>query len=218
MAAVEFTQVVSRGCGMDIHKVVANAVLGGVVSELGGGKFANGAMTAAYTMMFNDLAHIGPTYKQLEKIMKIYKECKSLYDTPEAFYESLGGDIAYAAKSNPEMFSNTCAARLSQAMNKSGLVIPYIQGKTIMGSNQMNYFIRASDMKKYFISLWGNPRIIARPTNVKNGIVFQNGFSGVSGHVDVFYKGRSGGAAYLYYWNTDGRHSSITTELWKYGK
>ena len=55
MAAVEFTQVVSRGCGMDIHKEVANAVLGGVVSELGGGKFANGAMTAAYTMMFNDL-------------------------------------------------------------------------------------------------------------------------------------------------------------------
>ena len=98
------------------EQVVANAVLGGVVSELGGGKFANGAMTAAYTMMFNDLAHIGPTYKQLEKIMKIYKACKSLYDTPEAFYESLGG------------------------------------------------------------------------------------------------------AAYLYYWNTDGRHSSITTELWKYGK
>ena len=39
------------------EQVVANAVLGGVVSELGGGKFANGAMTAAYTMMFNDLAH-----------------------------------------------------------------------------------------------------------------------------------------------------------------
>lgn len=39
------------------EQVVANAVLGGLVSELGGGKFANGAMTAAYTMMFNDLAH-----------------------------------------------------------------------------------------------------------------------------------------------------------------
>ena len=40
-------------------QIAANATLGGLVSELGGGKFANGAMTAAYTMMFNDLMHQG---------------------------------------------------------------------------------------------------------------------------------------------------------------
>ncbi len=39
------------------ERVAVNATLGGVVSELGGGKFASGAMTAAYSMMFNDLAH-----------------------------------------------------------------------------------------------------------------------------------------------------------------
>ena len=50
------------------EQVVANAVLGGVVSELGGGKFANGAMTAAYTMMFNDLAH------KSKRIVKTYKK------------------------------------------------------------------------------------------------------------------------------------------------
>ena len=38
-----------------VGKIAANAALGGCVSVLGGGKFANGAMTAAYTMMFNDL-------------------------------------------------------------------------------------------------------------------------------------------------------------------
>ncbi len=38
-------------------QIAANAALGGFVSELGGGKFANGAMTAAYTMMFNELMH-----------------------------------------------------------------------------------------------------------------------------------------------------------------
>ncbi len=40
-------------------QIAANAALGGLVSELGGGKFANGAMTAAYTMMYNDLMHQG---------------------------------------------------------------------------------------------------------------------------------------------------------------
>ena len=39
--------------------IAANAVLGGTVSEIGGGKFANGAITAAFSMMFNDLMHDG---------------------------------------------------------------------------------------------------------------------------------------------------------------
>ena len=34
-----------------------NAVLGGTVSVIGGGKFANGAVTGAYTMLFNHLVH-----------------------------------------------------------------------------------------------------------------------------------------------------------------
>lgn len=37
--------------------IVANAVLSGTVSELGGGKFANGAITGAFAVMFNDLMH-----------------------------------------------------------------------------------------------------------------------------------------------------------------
>lgn len=38
-------------------KVAANAVITGTVEELGGGKFANGAITGAFSMMFNDLMH-----------------------------------------------------------------------------------------------------------------------------------------------------------------
>ena len=39
------------------ERVAVNAALGGIVSELGGGKFASGAMTGAYVMMFNELKH-----------------------------------------------------------------------------------------------------------------------------------------------------------------
>jgi hypothetical protein len=38
-------------------KVALNSVVAGTASELGGGKFANGAMTGAFAMLFNDLMH-----------------------------------------------------------------------------------------------------------------------------------------------------------------
>lgn len=41
----------------EVGKIASNAVLSGTIDELGGGKFANGAITGAYSMMFNDLMH-----------------------------------------------------------------------------------------------------------------------------------------------------------------
>ena len=38
-------------------KTASSAVLGGTISEIGGGKFANGAVTGAYSMLFNDIIH-----------------------------------------------------------------------------------------------------------------------------------------------------------------
>lgn len=46
--------------GMDMTKglrIACNAIIGGTVSEIGGGKFANGAITSAFSMMFNGLMH-----------------------------------------------------------------------------------------------------------------------------------------------------------------
>ncbi|MCR5271108.1 MAG: hypothetical protein K6D91_08860 [Prevotella sp.] len=41
----------------EVGKIATSAVLGGTVSEIGGGKFANGTITGAYAMLFNDLIH-----------------------------------------------------------------------------------------------------------------------------------------------------------------
>lgn len=38
-------------------EIAASAVLGGTVDEIGGGKFANGAITSAFSIMFNDMMH-----------------------------------------------------------------------------------------------------------------------------------------------------------------
>jgi hypothetical protein len=54
------------------------AVVGGTVSELTGGKFANGAVSAAFVMMYNDMAHEVQgsrlLKKQREDLMKSAKD------------------------------------------------------------------------------------------------------------------------------------------------
>jgi hypothetical protein len=45
-------------------KLVATSVLGGLASVAGGGKFANGAVTAAFGYLFNSLAHEGAAARQ----------------------------------------------------------------------------------------------------------------------------------------------------------
>lgn len=201
------------------EKVAANAALGGIVSELGGGKFASGAMTAAYSMMFNDLVHRGPYYRQIKKIYDIYTETIKDYNTSKKFYESLGGEIAALAKAHPEWFINTCAARLSQALNEAGITIPYIAGQTMKGEGNKNYFLRAIDMKNYFLKIWGEPRIMLKSVHIiKNGIVFQDGFTNVTGHVDVFLNKESCNGAKDYYYDKNNNYIGLRTEIWKYGR
>ncbi len=38
-------------------KLAVQSVIGGTLSELGGGNFANSAITAAFSFMFNDVMH-----------------------------------------------------------------------------------------------------------------------------------------------------------------
>lgn len=197
-----------------ILQLVTNSILSGTAGEIGGGKFSNGAITGAFSYLFNDMMHGGPFYREIKKIFENYVHDKFGAD----FFMSLGGKIAAEAKANPQLYQNSCAAKLSDAMNKAGLKIPFIQGTTSQGANGMNYFLRASDMKAYFERKWGVPKSCHRSrSRLLNCIVYQNGFANVSGHVDVFYRGNSAAGAYNYYMNQDGEHGNITTVFWKYG-
>jgi hypothetical protein len=46
-------------------------VVGGVAAELGGGKFANGGMSAAFSGMFNDTLTLGISFKVPVWIQKV---------------------------------------------------------------------------------------------------------------------------------------------------
>lgn len=69
-----------------------------------------------------------------------------LYDTPLKMLNSIGGQVA-SFYNGPN--TNTCAFRLSKALNYSGVVIPNIPGQTFKGSDNKYYFKAA-----YQINLW----------------------------------------------------------------
>lgn len=47
-----------------------------------------------------------------------------LYDTPEKLYTAIGGQVLLAYNSSPPDYQNTCALRISKALNYSGVTIP----------------------------------------------------------------------------------------------
>jgi hypothetical protein len=65
------------------------AIAGGTVSSISGGKFANGAVSGAFVMMFNDMAHevkyISPMSKAELKRLSASIEEPGLVDVSEVF-------------------------------------------------------------------------------------------------------------------------------------
>ena len=68
-----------------VGEISANAILSGTVDEIGGGKFANGAITGAFRIMFNDMMH--------KRIIRRHFKMKTLGQIP--FDENVG-DITIA--------------------------------------------------------------------------------------------------------------------------
>lgn len=181
-------------------KIASNAIIGGTVSEIGGGKFANGAITSAFSMMFNGLMHQGgPTDAEIKKIQEEYQRVADKEYSVQQFYASLGGEISENAVKYD--YPNTCAARLSQAINNSGVLkIPYIKGETYRGGDGNYYFIGAEKMKNWLSRRWGSPKELKTGRIVKTGVTFQSGFARpVTGHVGVVYKGNDGGSHVNHY-------------------
>lgn len=189
-------------------QVAASSVLGGTVSAIGGGKFASGAMTAAFQMMYNEQLHRGPYMSDLKKIDEKYRQSMEDYPLPQELYRELGF---------PE-YENGCAMRMSYALNKSGVLkIPYIKGQTQKGNDGNYYFMFAKDMDAWLSQrrVWGNPRVYTNTSKSvpMNGVVSQTGFSAATGHVEYLYHGHDGGGhAYLFF------KEGYLTKLWKGGK
>ena len=78
-------------------KVVYSSVLGGTISEIGGGKFANGVVTGAYSMLFNGLMHLDLTKKFNEEL----KNTRDFCEKRRQYYEQMMRDVL-SLSSSPE--------------------------------------------------------------------------------------------------------------------
>jgi hypothetical protein len=92
-------------------KVAANAALSGVVSEIGGGKFASGAMTGAFIIMYNELQHeiLRSYLKRYTKRSDAYKDMIAYSISTDneiaAFYTENNGTIVYYNSNNKNNYS-----------------------------------------------------------------------------------------------------------------
>jgi RHS repeat-associated protein len=187
-----------------------SGLAGGAGSALTGGNFGEGAAIGLMTAGLNHLAQ-GLQQKftnaQLKEIYEAYRNDVLDYTTPEEFYEYIGGPLGEWAKNNPEQFGNTCAARLSKALNYSGFEIPKGTSGAYKGGDGKYYFINAKQMAAYLSKskVWGSPTLLRTNQVVKNAVIFQTGFGGgVTGHLDVIYRGRPANHMYnttTYWWH-----------------
>jgi hypothetical protein len=198
--------------------IAGSALMGGALSSLTGGDFAQGAVTGAYGMIFNEMMHdiISVTEEDIMELFSYALDINKEYaGRSEEFYISLGGEIAEIVKSKKYNMTNACAAKLCEALRIKGIALPYIKGRTLKGDNG-NYFLKASWMKNYLrshintkgISVGKNHKVI------RYGIVFQEGFQGVSGHIDVVWNYKAAGTFFNRtlngsLWNT------MNTIVWK---
>jgi len=91
-------------------------------------------------------------------------------------------------------FKNSCAIRLSHALNKSGLLIPFIPGETSSGTGPNGetwwYIPRLDDMSQYLSSQFGKPQSFTPEQFKKNKnsgvVIFQIPWNDATGHVDLW--------------------------------
>lgn len=67
-----------------------------------------------------------------------------------SFYPMVSKDYVRAAASQPDTWSNTCATRMSYALNYSGIRLPVAPNHgSLIGDDKFNYWIRVKDLKKF---------------------------------------------------------------------
>jgi hypothetical protein len=103
------------------------------------------------------------------------------YDTPQKLYTAIGGAVYTNGYTGPT--SNTCAARVSRALNYSGVTIPNIPGKTYQGSDGKYYFLGAENLNRWMRKTFGcaNPNTAIGEYSNSNSVHYNASQIGTNG-------------------------------------
>ena len=94
-----------------------------------------------------------------------------LYNTSQEMYTSVGGQVFSLYNSNPSLFQNTCALRISKALNYSGISVPAGPDR-YQGSDGKYYFVSCAALFNWMKKTFGIPSGSNHLTGTQGG---QNG-------------------------------------------
>lgn len=106
-----------------------------------------------------------------------------LYNEPVELYTAIGGQVLTAYNSDPPKYQNTCALRISKALNYSGIIIPAGTNR-YQGADGRYYFLSAAALLKWMKITFGTPtgsNHLTGPQGGTNGENFTNLLSNKKG-------------------------------------
>ena len=111
----------------------------------------------------------------------------------KAVKEDIGGTV------NVEWITNTCAVRMSRALNKNGVLVPInFNGlSTLKGRDERRYAYRVAEMRKWLEFALGKPDVDVKKqansafdkssiASMKGIIAFDISFTDATGHLDMW--------------------------------
>lgn len=138
----------------------------------------------------------------LEKIYAAYPKGdpnNPNYVSRDDLYKKIGGAIyddyiqnGYNADGSVNKdYANTCALRMSYALNKAGYAINKTTG-TYEGAKGLNYFYTVEYMKPYLMNTYNFTQLTSG--SIRNALIIQTncGWIDASGHIDIMFRGRAG--------------------------
>jgi RHS repeat-associated protein len=186
--------------------VASGGLSGGLSSTIAGGKFVDGfrqgVITAGLNHLSNDILENilkGEIQENIKKLEKNYPN-KTKYPDAESLYNLIGGKMDKMYDSDVAAgnatYINTCAVRISRALNYSDMEIPSKAGdgiRTFKGGDNKNYIISAIEMVEYLTKKYGSQPFYSTSTKPLNGIIamFPKNIEGSNVyHVDLVVKGK----------------------------
>ncbi|OYU84324.1 MAG: hypothetical protein CFE24_06875 [Flavobacterium sp. BFFFF2] len=94
-----------------------------------------------------------PTFNQFFSAYPSHLDAAT--DTPLKIYTLVGGNVLQ--KYVQQGARNTCALRISKALNDSGVAIPEISGVTVKGADNKNYFLNVPNLLSFLKKTFGTP-------------------------------------------------------------
>lgn len=152
----------------------------------------------------------------MKKIWDAYPKIEDYPTAKELYNDLIGGglkdayneSITNADPKDDHSWENTCAARMSRALNYAGVKVPESgYGMTMKGSDGMNYLFRVADLKNFLEATFIN-KLIPMDFNTQqplNGAIYMQtncNWTNATGHFDVFYNGKVGSHFYPQCGNT----------------